>query len=36
MSQLTLGRALGFEWEQIGIAYFEKNATNHFRQDNGY
>ncbi|CAM4112410.1 dUTP diphosphatase [Mesobacillus thioparans] len=27
---------LGFTWEEIVKAYFEKNEVNHHRQDNGY
>lgn len=33
---IGLGEMLGFTWEQIETAYFEKNAINHKRQDNGY
>lgn len=33
---LGLGEMLGFTWEQIEAAYFEKNAVNHGRQENGY
>jgi len=33
---LGLGYRLGFTWEQIEQAYFEKNKVNHERQDNGY
>jgi dimeric dUTPase (all-alpha-NTP-PPase superfamily) len=33
---LGLGEMLSFTWEQIEQAYFEKNAVNHQRQDNGY
>jgi dimeric dUTPase (all-alpha-NTP-PPase superfamily) len=33
---LGLGEMLGFTWEQIEQAYFDKNAINHERQDNGY
>jgi len=33
---LALGEMLGFTWEQIEAAYFEKNAVNHSRQENGY
>lgn len=31
-----LGSQLGFTWEQIEQAYFDKNAVNHERQANGY
>ena len=31
-----LGEMLGFTWEQIEQAYFEKNAENHRRQEVGY
>jgi len=31
-----LGRSLGFTWEQIEQAYFEKNKVNHKRQESGY
>lgn len=33
---LGLGEMLGFTWEQIEQAYFEKNKVNHERQENGY
>ncbi|WP_313798819.1 dUTP diphosphatase [Cytobacillus sp.] len=33
---LGLGEMLGFTWEQIEQAYFEKNAVNHQRQEEGY
>lgn len=33
---LGLGIMLGFTWEQIEQAYFEKNKVNHERQENGY
>jgi len=33
---LGLGEMLGFTWEQIEQAYFDKNKENHRRQDNGY
>ena len=34
---LSLGiMSLGFTWEQIEQAYFEKNKINHERQENGY
>ncbi|PZX07925.1 dimeric dUTPase (all-alpha-NTP-PPase superfamily) [Psychrobacillus insolitus] len=31
-----LGEMLGFTWEQIEQAYFEKNKINHERQNSGY
>lgn len=31
-----LGEMLGFTWEQIEQAYYDKNRVNHERQDNGY
>lgn len=31
-----LGEILGFTWEQIEQAYFDKNKINHDRQVNGY
>ncbi|MEH7521984.1 dUTP diphosphatase [Bacillus sp. JJ1503] len=31
-----LGEMLGFTWEQIEQAYFEKNKINHQRQESGY
>ena len=31
-----LGKLLGFTWEQIEAAYFEKNKINHHRQESGY
>lgn len=31
-----LGEMLGFSWEEIEKAYFDKNAVNHQRQENGY
>ena len=31
-----LGEMLGFTWEQIEVAYFEKNKINHQRQQEGY
>ncbi|MCE4092839.1 dUTP diphosphatase [Priestia megaterium] len=31
-----LGDRLGFTWEQIEQAYFEKNKINHTRQEQGY
>jgi dimeric dUTPase (all-alpha-NTP-PPase superfamily) len=33
---LGLGEMLGFTWEQIEDAYFEKNKINHQRQEVGY
>ncbi|MFJ5625421.1 dUTP diphosphatase [Peribacillus loiseleuriae] len=33
---LGLGEMLGFTWEQIEAAYYEKNQINHTRQANGY
>lgn len=33
---IGLGDMLGFNWEQIEAAYFEKNAVNHQRQEDGY
>jgi dimeric dUTPase (all-alpha-NTP-PPase superfamily) len=33
---LKLGKALGFTWEEIETAYFEKNKVNHERQNTGY
>lgn len=33
---IGLGYRLGFTWEQIESAYFEKNKINHDRQDSGY
>jgi dimeric dUTPase (all-alpha-NTP-PPase superfamily) len=33
---IGLGKMLGFTWEQIEQAYFEKNAINHHRQEVGY
>lgn len=32
----ALGWKLGFTWQQIEQAYFDKNKINHERQDNGY
>lgn len=31
-----LTEMLGFTWDQIEAAYFEKNAVNHQRQEQGY
>lgn len=36
MGFIGLGRMLGFTWDQIEEAYFEKNKVNHVRQDTGY
>lgn len=33
---LCLGEMLGFTWEQVEQAYYEKNKINHERQANGY
>ena len=33
---LGLGEMLGFTWEEIETAYFEKNKINHERQNNQY
>ncbi|MER2057178.1 MAG: dUTP diphosphatase [Niallia sp.] len=33
---IGLGEMLGFTWEEIESAYFEKNKINHVRQDTGY
>lgn len=33
---LGLGEMLGFSWEEIEQAYFDKNAINHQRQEQGY
>lgn len=33
---IGLGEMLGFTWEEIEAAYFEKNKINHVRQDTGY
>lgn len=33
---LGLGYRLGFSWEEIEQAYYEKNKVNHHRQDVGY
>lgn len=33
---IVLGFSLGFTWEQIEQAYYEKNEINHTRQDSGY
>lgn len=31
-----LGEMLGFTWDQVEQAYYDKNAINHTRQDTGY
>lgn len=31
-----LGEMLGFTWEEVEIAYLEKNKVNHQRQEQGY
>ncbi|WP_342577715.1 dUTP diphosphatase [Psychrobacillus sp. FSL K6-2843] len=36
MSFVWLGEMLGFTWEQIEAAYYEKNEINHERQESGY
>lgn len=33
---IGLGESLGFTWEQIEQAYYDKNQINHERQTNGY
>src|SRR5699024_650107 len=33
---IILGNSLGFTWEQIEQAYYDKNAINHERQKTGY
>ena len=33
---LSLGDQLGFTWEEIEQAYYDKNKVNHERQENGY
>jgi len=35
-SFIHLGVMLGFTWEQIEQAYYDKNASNHTRQNTGY
>lgn len=35
-SYLKLGEMLGFTWDEVEAAYFEKNKINHERQENGY
>src|SRR5690625_2830962 len=32
----NLGKLLGFTWEEIEQAYYEKNKVNHERQESGY
>ncbi|TYR75568.1 hypothetical protein FZC79_10390 [Rossellomorea vietnamensis] len=33
---IGIGRQLGFTWEEIEVAYFDKNQVNHARQESGY
>src|SRR5690625_5165013 len=33
---ISLGERLGFTWEQIEQAYYDKNKINHERQESGY
>jgi dimeric dUTPase (all-alpha-NTP-PPase superfamily) len=33
---IGLGEMLGFTWEQVEQAYYDKNKINHERQSNGY
>ncbi|WP_019243664.1 MULTISPECIES: dUTP diphosphatase [Bacillus] len=33
---IDLGKKLGFSWNEIEQAYYEKNRINHERQENGY
>lgn len=33
---ISLGEMLGFSWDQIEQAYYDKNEINHARQENGY
>ncbi|MFF2179392.1 dUTP diphosphatase [Lysinibacillus sp. NPDC058147] len=35
-SFLQLGAKLGFTWDEVETAYYEKNKINHTRQENGY
>lgn len=35
-SFISLGEMLGFTWEQVEQAYYDKNKVNHERQANGY
>jgi dimeric dUTPase (all-alpha-NTP-PPase superfamily) len=36
MTYVGLGEMLGFTWEEIKQAYYDKNKVNHTRQDNSY
>lgn len=33
---IKLGEMLGFTWEEVEEAYFQKNVENHARQERGY
>ena len=33
---IKLSEELGFDWEQVELAYFAKNQINHERQESGY
>lgn len=33
---LSIGKRLGFTWDEIEQAYYEKNKINHERQESGY
>lgn len=33
---VQLGKSLGFTWDEIKQAYFDKNEENHARQEHGY
>lgn len=33
---IVLGEMLGFTWDQVEQAYYDKNAINHARQESGY
>lgn len=33
---IELGEQLGFTWDEVEQAYYEKNQINHQRQENGY
>lgn len=33
---ISLGEMIGFTWDQIEQAYYDKNEINHSRQNNGY
>ncbi|MET4562207.1 dimeric dUTPase (all-alpha-NTP-PPase superfamily) [Lysinibacillus parviboronicapiens] len=33
---INLGEMLGFTWDEVEVAYFEKNKINHARQESGY